>query len=160
MSMTANALPPPVRHRDLDHPPPYGRQHGRHRKIDTGILRKEMIVFHDQQQQRDADDPAQRRRCQRPLVDRYPENLEHHVADRDVDQDQQQFDLPGSAPLAVFELRNAAQIFQLVHGAYRFRANPVAKSPDRARGGETPPIRYRPTSCCSSAKAVHCLLRR
>src|SRR4029077_11784732 len=28
---------------------------------------------------------------ERPLVDRYPENLEHHVAERDVDQDEQEF---------------------------------------------------------------------
>src|SRR5262249_25843218 len=75
----------------FDHPTSHGRQHRRHCKIDAGILRKGMIVVHDQQQQRDADDPAQRRGRKRPLVDRYPENLEGYVADRDVDQDEQEF---------------------------------------------------------------------
>src|SRR5262249_46303185 len=78
-------------HWHFDHPTPHGRQYGRHREIDAGILRKRMIVVHDQQQQRDADDSAQRRGRQRPLVDRYPENLEGYVADRNVDQDQQEF---------------------------------------------------------------------
>ena len=50
-----------------------------------------MIVVHDQQQQGNADDSAQRRGRQRPLIDRDPENLEHHVADRDVGQDEQEF---------------------------------------------------------------------
>src|SRR5262249_13224451 len=78
-------------HRHLDHAPPDRRKHGRHGKIDAGIFRKRMIVVHDQQQQCDADDPAQRRRRKRPLVGRYPEYLEGYVADRDVDQDEQEF---------------------------------------------------------------------
>src|SRR5262249_56775224 len=78
-------------HRDLDHPAPHGRQHGRDGKIDAGILRKRMIVVHDQQQQRDANDSSQRRGRQRPLVDRYLEQFEHYVADRNVGQDQQEF---------------------------------------------------------------------
>src|SRR5262249_12887060 len=78
-------------HRHLDHPAPHGWQHGRHRKIDASILRKGVIVVHDQQQQRDADDSAQRRGRERPLIDRYPKYLEGYVADRNVDQDQQEF---------------------------------------------------------------------
>jgi len=53
-----------------------------------------MIVVHDQQDQRDPNDPAQCRSCQRPLIHRYPEELEDHVADRDVNQDQQEFHVP------------------------------------------------------------------
>src|SRR5262249_49849923 len=78
-------------HRHLDHAAPDRRKQRRHGKIDAGILRKRMIVVHDQQQQCDADDPAQRRGRKRPLVDRYPEDLEGYVADRDVDQDEQEF---------------------------------------------------------------------
>src|SRR5262249_45519976 len=67
------------------------RKHRRHGKIDAGIGGEGMIVVHDQQQQCNADDPAQRRGRKRPLVDRYPEYLEGYVADRDVDQDEQEF---------------------------------------------------------------------
>src|SRR5262249_37279298 len=67
------------------------RKHRRHGKIDAGIGGEGMIVVHDQQQQCNADDPAQRRGRKRPLVDRYPEYFEGCVADRDVDQDEQEF---------------------------------------------------------------------
>src|SRR5262249_10325108 len=89
-------------HRDLDHAAPDRRKHGRNGKIDAGIGGEGMIVIHDQQQQRNADDPAQRRGRERPLVDRYPEYLEGYVADRNVDQDEQEFQnrAPPSAPFA------------------------------------------------------------
>ena len=64
----------PVRlHGHLDHATPDRRKHGRHGKIGAGIGVEGMIVIHDQQQQCNSDDPAQRRGRKRPLVDRYPE---------------------------------------------------------------------------------------
>src|SRR5262249_10339065 len=66
-------------------------QHGGNREVDTRVGGERMVVVHDQQEQHDADDSAERRRRQRPLVDWYLEDLEHYVADRDVEQDQQEF---------------------------------------------------------------------
>ena len=74
-------------HRYLDHAALHRRQHRCHRKIDARIFRKRMIVVHNQQQQRDADDPTERRGRERPLIDRYPKKLENHVTDRNIDQD-------------------------------------------------------------------------
>src|SRR5262249_33758321 len=77
-------------HRYLDHAPPHRRQHGGHREVDAGVVGEGVIVVHDQQDQGDANDPAQRRRRERQLVDRYLENLEDRVAERNVDQGQQE----------------------------------------------------------------------
>jgi len=50
-----------------------------------------MIVIHGQQQECDAEDSAERCGGERPLVDRYAEELEDNDADRNVDKDEQDF---------------------------------------------------------------------
>jgi hypothetical protein len=47
-----------------------------------------MIVVHDQQQQRNADDPPERSGRKRPLVDGNAKYLEDYVAKGDLEQDQ------------------------------------------------------------------------
>jgi hypothetical protein len=50
-----------------------------------------VIVVHSQQQQRDAENSAQRRCGERPLVHRYAKEFENNETNRDVDENQEDF---------------------------------------------------------------------
>jgi len=50
-----------------------------------------MIVVHSQEQQHDTENSSQRSRGKRPLVHRDAEELEDNDANRDVDENEQDF---------------------------------------------------------------------